>query len=176
MDGAFESLEVLLSALSLLPDSCDLLVFSTLVLDRSLLASLLGLVEAAAGFCGLEPDEEVLSGGRDGVLCVLEDELDTEAALAGLLDDDDDDDDDLVVLLVRLDVASLAVLLDDVVLDGVLDDDAFDEDLTLDEEDSDVLEDEVLLVVGFGLDFSDPPVVLKFFSLSLIVSRPKSLF
>lgn len=95
-------------------------------------------------------------------------------ALAGLLDDDDDDD-DLVVLLVRLDVASLAVLLDDVGLDGVLDDDAFDEDFTLDVEDSDVLEDEVLLVVGFDLDFSDPPVVFKFLSLSLIVSRPKAL-
>lgn len=130
---------------------------------------------AAAGFCGLELDEEVLSGGRDGVLCVLEDELDTEGALAGLLDDDDDDD-DFVVLVVRLDVASLVVLFDDVVLDGVLDDDAFDEDLTLDEEDSEVLEDEVLLVAGFDLDFSDPPVVLKFRSLSLIVSQPEELF
>lgn len=116
-----------------------------------------------------------MSGGRDEVLCVLDDELlaaddvslGAEGALAGLLDED------VVFLLVRLDVASLVVRLEEEVLDEVLDDEAFDEDFTLDEDDDVAvgLEDEVLLVEGFDLGLSDPPVVLRFFSLSLIVSQ-----
>ena len=77
--------------------------------------------------------------------------------MAGLLDD-------VVLLLVRLDVASLIVRLENEV-DGVLDDDAFNED----DAGTDGLEDEVLLFEGLDLDFSDPSVVLIFFSLSLIV-------
>lgn len=65
----------------------------------------------AAGFCDL--DELVLSGGRDEVECVREEEvlvddesLEDEGALETRLDDD-------VVLVVRLGVASLTVRLEE---------------------------------------------------------------
>lgn len=151
------------------------------------LGSLLGLEVLPAGFCGPDLDDEAALSGRDEVVCVRDDDalvddesLEDEGALEGLLDDDDDD----VVLVVRLDVASLAVRLDEgAALDGVLevdeeDDEAFVDDLTLDdeEEDADGLEDEDLLVEGLDLDFCVAPVDLGSFSLSFIVSQDQMPF